>query len=260
VEIHAIAASLPSNPTIDLMRAHRSIRSFKPLSVPDDWVETIIEAAQWASSTCFRQVYSVIAVRAPELKSELRRLCGGQKWVEECPVFLAFCADLNRLDDICKASGKQVNLEHTETFLMAALDVGLFMQNAALATEALGLGIVMIGGLRDNPREVIELLRLPYGVFGVSGMCIGFAEKIPAQRPRLPLAEVLHWDRYQRDGRQERLASYDNLIRAAGMYKRKDGNPEGWTEVMARTTSKPPPEQGRYQLREILLEQGFEMK
>jgi nitroreductase len=249
-----------SSPAIDLMRSHRSIRSFTAQPVPEDWVETIIEAAQWASSTCFRQVYSVIAVRSPEIKSELRRLCGGQKWVEACPVFLAFCADLNRLDDICKASGKRVNLEHTETFLMAALDAGLFMQNAALAAEALGLGIVMIGGLRDNPREVIQLLRLPYGVFGISGMCLGFAEKIPAQRPRLPLAEVLHWDFYQSDGRQERLAFYDELIRSAGTYRKKDGSLDGWTEVMARTTSKPPPEEGRYHLRDILLEQGFELK
>jgi hypothetical protein len=29
---------------------------------------------------------------------------------------------------------------------------------------------------------------------------------------------------------------------------------------MARTTSKPPPEEGRYQLRGILLGQGFELK
>jgi nitroreductase len=252
--------SLPSNPVIDLLHAHRSIRSFKPLPVTDYLIETIIEAAQWAPSTCFRQVYSVIAVRAPEVKSELRRFCGGQKWVEECPVFLAFCADLNRLDDICKASGKRVNLEHTETFLMAALDVGLFMQNAAIAAEALGLGMVMIGGLRDNPREVIKLLHLPHGVFGIAGMCLGFAENIPQQRPRLPIEEVLHKECYKAEGRQERLADYDQLIRATGTYKRKNGDLEGWTEVMARTTSKPPPEEGRYQMREILLEQGFEMK
>lgn len=247
-------------PTIDLMRAHRSIRNFSKQPIPDGWVETIIEAAQWASSTSFRQVYSVIAVSDPERKRDLRQVSGGQRWIEECPVFLAFCADMNRLDDICKASGKRVNLEHAETFLMTALDAGLFMQNAALAAESLGLGVVMIGGLRDNPREVIELLQLPFGVFGISGMCIGFAEKIPAQRPRLPLAEVLHWDHYRSDGRQERLAAYDEQIRAAGTYRRKDGSIEGWTEVMARTTSKPPAEEGRYQLREILLGQGFELK
>ncbi len=249
-----------SSPAIDLMRSHRSIRSFTSQPVPDEWVETIIEAAQWASSTCFRQVYSVIAVRSPETKSDLRRLCGGQKWVEECPVFLVFCADMNRLDDICKASGKRVNLEHTETFLMAALDTGLFMQNAALAAESLGLGMVMIGGLRDNSLQVIQLLDLPHGVFGISGMCLGFAEKMPAQRPRLPLTEILHREHYQPDGRQERLAAYDDRIRAVGTYHKKDGRLEGWTEVMARTTSKPPPEEGRYRLREILREQGFEMK
>jgi nitroreductase len=248
------------NPTIDLMRAHRSIRNFTPRPIPDGWVETIIESAQWASSTSFRQVYSVIAISDADRKRELRRICGGQRWVEECPVFLAFCADTNRLDDICKARGKRVNLEHTETFLMAALDAGLFMQNAALAAESLGLGMVMIGGLRDDPRAVIKLLQLPYGVFGISGMCIGFAEKTPSQRPRLPLAEVLHWEQYQSDGRQERLAAYDELIRAAGIYKRKDGSLDGWTDVMARTTSKPPAEEGRYQLREILLSQEFELK
>lgn len=114
-----------------------------------------------------------MSIRAPEVKSELRRVCDGQKWVEECPVFRAFCADINRLDDICKASGKRVNLEHTGTFLMAALDFGLFMQNAAVAAGSLGLGIVMIGGLRDSVREGIKLLDLPYGVFGISEMCIG---------------------------------------------------------------------------------------
>jgi len=251
---------VPTSSVIDLMRAHRSIRKFTPQSVPSCWVERIIESAQWASSTCFRQVYSVIAIVDSFHKRELRKLCGGQRWVEECPVFLAFCADTNRLDDICKAHDKRVNLEHTETFLMAALDVGLFMQNAALAAESLGLGVVMIGGLRDNPREVIELLQLPYGVIGISGMCIGFGEEIPPQRPRLPLAEVLHWERYQSTGRQERLAAYDDHIRAAGTYKRKDGSLDGWTDVMARTTSKPPPEKGRYQLREVLLGQGFKLK
>lgn len=248
------------SPVIDLIRSHRSVRSFKPDPVPDELVEAMVATGQWAPSSCFRQVYSVIAVKNSETKRELRKLCSNQKWVEECPVFLAFCADLNRLDDICKQRGKQVNLEHTETFLMAALDVALVMQNVALAAESLGLGAVMIGGLRNEPRQVIRLLGLPRGVFGISGMCVGFPEQAPSQRPRLPLAEVLHWEHYQADGRAERLAAYDESIRAAEVYRRKSGALEGWTVVMARTTSKPPADEGRHQIREILQEQGFEMK
>lgn len=248
------------SPTIELMRSHRTVRAFRPDPLPDVWIEAIIEAAQWAPSSCFRQVYSVIAVKDLETKRELRRLCGGQRWIEESPAFLAFCADLNRLEEICLQQGKHVNLELTETFLMAAVDVALFMQNAALAGESLGLGVVMIGGLRDHPREVIRLLHLPSAVIGISGMCLGYPAENPEQRPRLPLAEVLQWECYRSDGRKERLATYDESIRAAGVYRKRDGTFEGWVDVMARTTSKRPPEEGRYQLREILQEQGFEMK
>ena len=247
-------------PIIEQIRSHRSVRSFKPDPVPDDWIETIVSSAQWASSSCFRQTYSVIVIKAQQTKTQLMQLCGGQKWVAECPVFLAFCADMNRLDEICKLSGKEINLEYTESLIATILDVGLVLQNAALAAESLGLGIVMIGGLRDNPREIIQLLSLPKGVFGMAGMCIGFPENIPGQTPRLPLEEVLYWEKYQKTGRFERLPASDEDIRAAGRSKAQDGVRPGWTEVMARTTSKPPTEAGRFSLREILKEQGFEQK
>jgi nitroreductase len=163
------------------------------------WVKTIVETAQWALDL----LPDVQRHRGedPGTKIELMRLCGGQKWVADCPVFLAFCADMNRLDDICQEDGKQVNLEYTETLLAAVLDTGLMMQNAALAAESLGLGMVMIGGLRDHPREIISLLSLPRGVFGVSGMCLGFPED-RAQRPRLPLGEC-YWERYDPTGRRQ---------------------------------------------------------
>ena len=249
-----------NTPVIERMRAHRSVRSFSPEPVSDEVVEAIVEAAQWASSSCFRQTYSVIAVKDPDAKRELRRLCGKQRWIEECAVFLAFCVDMNRLDEIDRTQEKSVNLEYTETLLMAVLDVALLLQNAALAAESLGLGIVMIGGLRDNPREITHLLKLPRGVFGISGMCLGYPLLIPEPRPRLPLGEVLHWEQYQSNDRLKHMQDYDQTIRTAAVYRKKDGTLEGWTDVMARTTSRPPADNGRRGLREYLLEQGFELK
>ena len=134
---------------VDFMRSHRSVRAYTDQPVPDELVETIVEAAQWASSSSFRQAYSVIAIRDDQKKQRLRELCSNQRWVEEVPVFLAFCVDMHRLDQACQMHGLNANLEHTETFLIAALDVGIVLQNAALAAEALGLGMVMIGGLRN---------------------------------------------------------------------------------------------------------------
>ena len=82
VVVQKITAAKLTSPTIELMRSHRSVRAFRPDPLADECIETIIEAAQWAPSSCFRQVYSVIVVKDPERKRELRRICGGQRWVE----------------------------------------------------------------------------------------------------------------------------------------------------------------------------------
>ncbi len=121
--------------------------------------------------------------RDPQRKKRLRELCSKQRWVEEAPVFLAFCVDMHRLELACQMHELHANLEHTETFLIAALDVGILLQNAAVAAEAFGLGMVMIGGLRNQPRQVAELLELPQGVVGVCGMCLGWPAKSPLRRP-----------------------------------------------------------------------------
>ncbi len=248
---------------IEQIRSHRSVRDYSEQPVSDEMLETIIEAAQWASSSSFRQTYSVIAVRDHERRKRLRELCSNQRWIEEAPVFLVFCADLNRLEQACQMHGEHVNLVHSEVYLTAAFDVGILIQNAALAAEAFGLGIVMIGGIRNFIRDVAELLNLPQGVVGICGMCVGWPASLPEQRPRLPLDEVLYWESYDQDeaARKERLKAYDQVIKEAGIYKGKEGGEaRGWTEVMAATASKPPLAGERRYLRQILVERGFGME
>ncbi|WP_373460433.1 nitroreductase family protein [Paenibacillus sp. V4I7] len=45
--------------------------------------------------------------------------------------------------------------------MISTIDAALAAQNAAVAAESLGLGIVYIGGIRDKPKEISELLLLP---------------------------------------------------------------------------------------------------
>jgi hypothetical protein len=74
---------------------------------------------------------------------------------------------------------------------------------------------------------------------------------------------VLHWETYDNNdaARRERLEGYDLAIKALGIYTGKDGAPaRGWTEVMAKTVSKPPRAGDRQILREILIVRGFKME
>ena len=253
---------MKSTPTIEQIYDHYSVRTYKPDPVPCEMIETIVAAGQRASSSSNLQTYSVVAVLDPVRKARLRKLCGDQEHIEQAPVFLAWCADLSRLERVCQARGYEQVSEYTENFLIAAVDATLAMQNAALAAESLGLGICYIGGIRNHPLEVIDLLGLPMLVFPVTGMTLGWPDAQPNIRPRLPLRTILHWERYTTAGEKEALHEYDQAMITTGIYSGRqvsvpglEGEMEdyGWQEHSARRVS----QTHRPGLRDAIVRRGF---
>jgi hypothetical protein len=180
-------------------------------------------------------------------------------------VFLAWCADLSRLERISQMRGYRQVPSYVESFLVAAMDASIAMQTAALAAESIGLGMCYIGAIRNAPAQVIELLGLPRLVFPVSGMTVGWPAVEPRLRPRLPLEAVLHWEQYDVSGEEEALRAYDEAMVKTGIYRGRqvpvpgvEGEMEdyGWMEHSARRVSKPV----RTGLRRVLEEQGFELQ
>src|SRR5208282_5547044 len=247
--------------TIELIHSHGSVRSYKSDPVPAETIERIVAAAQRSSSSSNLQMRSVVAVTDTRTRNRLAELCGGQQSIIEAPVFLAWCADLNRMDRVCELRGYKQVTEYVENFLIATVDVSIAAQTAALAAESLGLGICYIGAIRNNPREVINLLALPRLVFPVMGMTVGWPAAKPYIRPRLPIRAVLHWQSYRRDQDPE-LYQYDREMIETGIYQErqvpvpgKSGEVEdyGWLEHSARRVSQP----NRTILRAVLKDQGF---
>jgi FMN reductase (NADPH) len=254
-----------TTPTIEQIYRHYSVRRYKPDRVPTRLVEEIVAAGQRASTSSNLQTYSVVAVSDRKKRIRLAKLCADQNWIRQAPIFLAWCADLSRLDRICQMRGYKQVTDYVENFLVAAVDAALAMQNAALAAESLGLGICYIGAIRNHSAQVIELLELPQLVFPVAGMTVGWPAAEPFIRPRLPLDAVLHWEQYSPQGEAEALTTYDRAMIETGIYKGRQvpvpGRQEemtdyGWLEHSARRASK----ELRTELRQVLTEQGFDLK
>jgi nitroreductase len=254
-----------STPTIEQIHHHASIRSYRPDRVPADLVETIVAAGQRSSTSSNLQTYSVVAVTEPEKRKRLAELCGNQKHIVQAPAFLAWCADLNRLNRICQLRGYQQVTSYFENFLVAAVDAAIAMQSAALAAESLGLGMCYIGAIRNHPQQVIELLELPRLVFPISGMTLGWPAVESFIRPRLPLRTVLHWETYDASPEAAALQAYDRAVIETGIYKERqvpvpgaEGEVEdyGWLEHSARRAATPT----RTGLRQVLEQQGFELR
>ncbi|MDO7906788.1 oxygen-insensitive NADPH nitroreductase [Paenibacillus sp. JX-17] len=229
------------NETVSLLMKHRSIRKFTSDPVSQEQLATIVGAGQMASSSSNVQAYSVIAVTDQGLKSQLAELAGGQAYVAECPVFLVWCADLYRLKQASAPYiGDKASYEDSvENFTVATIDAALASQNAAIAAEAMGLGVVYIGGIRSRIQEVSELLGLPELVYPAFGMCVGVPDQEPGTRPRLPLAAVLHMNGYDKEETVQQVKLYDETM-VNYLSERTGGQrTTSWSEIMATRLTEP---------------------
>jgi len=241
------------NDIIKLLKSHRSIRKFTNQAIAPEMLEEILRAGQAAATSSFIQATSVIRVCEPEARQKLVEYSGGQAYVASASEFLVFCADLSRAGLCCELQGVEQVEGFTEHFIIATVDVALMAQNVAIAAESLDLGICYIGGLRNNPQGVSELLNLPDQVYPVFGMCLGYPDQEVDLRPRLPLPVILKQERYSTDGDRETIAEYDTVIEA--YYAKRLGGTKSmsWSKQVASLAGK----EARPHMLEFLQGKGF---
>lgn len=256
----AISQLEQGNETLAILLNHRSVRRYLPDPLPPATLEHLIAAAQSAATSSNLQTWSVVAVEVPERRDRLAQLAGNQAHIRQCPLFLVWLADLARLTYIAEQQGlPHAGLDYLEMFVMATIDASLAAQNAAVAAESLGLGTVYIGGIRNQPEGVAEVLDLPSHLFAVFGMCVGYPD--PAQptaiKPRLPQAAVLHRETYSLE-QDAAIAEYNQVMQ--DFYQSQQMNAAVWTEQSSKRVATAEALTGRDRLKEALQNLGFKLR
>jgi len=250
------------NQTFEGLLKHRSIRAFDSRPVPEHTVEMMVAAAQSASTSSNFQTWSVVSVTDPERKARLNAVSGQQKQIDTCPLFLVWIADLARLRSL--GEQRQVphgSLDYLEAFLLANIDATLAAQNAAVAAEAAGLGVVYIGGIRNSAEVVAKELGLPSSSFASFGMCVGYPDpqKPASIKPRLPMSAVLHKEQYNPQAFDQATKDY-NLIMNRFYTEQKMNTPGEWDLHTLSRLSGEKALRGREKLKTRVNELGFELK
>ena len=218
------------NPTLDLLKAHRSIRAFKPEPVPEADIHTAVAAGQMASTSSAVQAYCAIRITDQAKREQIADLCGPQPKVAQCGCFMVICAD-TRKHRLCAHRDGHPYQAKLEAFLVGAIDASLFAEKMVIAFESMGYGICYIGGLRNHLDQIVELLDIPEGVYPLYGLCIGVPDESPSMRPRLAVESVLYNDRYPADEEvADQLAEYDT--RYEQYLKDRGANPTTWSTIM----------------------------
>lgn len=257
----ALPPAGPWNETIAVMLDHRSVRGYKPDPLPAGTLESMIAAAQSAATSSNMQWWSSIAITDSPTKKVLAEIAGNQKHIEQCPLFIAWVADMSRNQRISDTTKTDFEtMPWLETFMVACIDAALAAQNAVVAAQSIGLSTVYIGAMRNDPIKVAELLGLPPQSFVVFGLCVGYADGKAAGevKPRLPQSIVLHRERYDAAQEAARRATYD-----AEMTKfsaRHELQAATWTQRVLNRLGPIKSMNGRETIRASLKKLGFEIR
>ena len=221
-------------PVESQIKKHCSVRRFTDAPIKRELLHRLLECGQMASSSSFIQAYSIIRITDTDHRQQIATAAGGQVWVKSAAEFLMICADLTRVEHCCELSGDGNLKGYTEHFIAATVDAALVAQNILLAAESHGLGGVFIGGIRNAPQLVADLLKLPRQVYPVFGLCLGYPVKAGQHKPRLPVASILHEGCYRKNDIIDEIQEYDDTMAEYYASRHSNRRNSNWTQQTAQ--------------------------
>ncbi len=184
-----------TNPVIDCLMAHRSIREFKPDPIDEAALTVLLQAGVRAATAGRLQHYALMVIDDDEVKRRLSKDMGGSQIVRSAPVTIIALVDEYRLKQWFEVNGSSFHFNHIAIFLIAFWDAIIALHNIQVAAESLGLGGVYIGTVHEV--DIYDILGAPEYTFPAGMLCLGYPDEDPPLRPRLPLEAVVHRNRYQ---------------------------------------------------------------
>jgi nitroreductase len=201
---------MKTDETIRLLTERASCRKFLDKPVPPDVLHTILRAGVHAPTGGNLQPYSIVKIEDRDARRKLAELNEDQPYVEAAPVSLLFCMDWRRLARWADLENALFSATSSfRHFWISFQDTVIAAQNISTAADAVGLGSVYIGTVLECFKELRSMFGLPRGVFPVVLLCIGYPEKRPEPRNKLPVDVVVHDERYRELGDDELLEAYD---------------------------------------------------
>lgn len=199
---------------VDLLLRHTSCRDYLPEPIPEATFQDFVRAAQQSSTDATGQLYSLLRLKDPDLRKEIARLSGDQPHLHAAAEFVIVLLDTHRVQGLLEHRGEHYGMRPLTAMLFGITDATIFAQSLALAAEGHGYGICYIGGVQNNSREIAKRLHLPAGVVPLYGLTIGRPREAGRPKPRLPLDQILHVDRYQEPKPEDFQLAYDLMGRA----------------------------------------------
>jgi nitroreductase len=204
---------------LELIKARRSTRRFKPDPVPDEYVDRIIEAGRWAPSGFNQQPWEFVVVRDPKLREGIVHICKAQaeanaqmeatkeNWQKSArppqhageggdysvaPVFIILLGDTRTRKGLPMV--RQCDPQQWQLAFISGL-AGAFVY-MHLAATTLGLGSQWVSRVSTPYGNCMtrNLLGIPEEMEIYDMMVVGHPASAPGPRPMREKEGMIHYD------------------------------------------------------------------
>jgi nitroreductase len=238
-----VAALAAKHPPLAAIMARRTHRRYTSEPVDPALIDALLDVAFSAPSKSDFQQATVIRVEDAARREALGDLVPAMPWIATAPVFLVFCADARRLEQVGALRRKPRANSILEAFFNASIDAALVLQTFMLAADFAGLGCCPISVIRNHLDAVARILALPDAVVPIAGLTVGHPAAAGHVSMRLPPTVTRMRDAYDDHDLATALDVYDRRREqrhATPREKQRDiatfGVSElyGWSEDKAR--------------------------
>jgi nitroreductase len=187
-------ADTTTNATLDTIHdLHSTHGNFTDKAVPEDVLQSILQASVRAASASNMQSYSIVVVRDPAL---VQKVC-----TYTAPRMLLYCVDYSRPKATADHLGLPYHADNVVDLVTGSINTALAAQTAVIAARAMGVDSLLTNGIhRGDMERVWKLLDLPQtGCFPLIAVVLGYATEPPSERKgRLSGPGVIHDGKYHR--------------------------------------------------------------
>lgn len=197
--------------TKEAIEKRRSIRKYKPDSIPDEYIRELLNAAKQAPSGCNAQPWRFKIVKETDVKANLAEAAYNQTFISQAPVVIVCCADIqgyiegavsgvqdlgkigaieDRIVTIIQEKNKGLKkIELNELGSRIAINVAIAIEHIVLRALDFGLGSCWIR-LFDE-KKIKDLFNWGDNIFVVALLPVGYPAEFPDPRKRLELNNLL---------------------------------------------------------------------
>ena len=168
---------------LEAIKQAKSVSKFRPDPIPEQKIQTVLNAARLAPSVENLQPWKFIAVTDEDAKRKLAGMVTNGRLLE-APVVIVACA---RLDEAIGMIGGYMN--------SYPVDLGMALANLTLAATSEGLGTSWVFAF--NEEKVRSLLRVPEDARVVGLTPVGIPEAHEPPSGRKHLSEILAYNAYE---------------------------------------------------------------